>query len=157
MRLENRYLFIEDVYKSYGEKVVLDNIDLVVDKGELCTLVGPSGCGKSTLFRILVGEEQPTKGKVLLEGEELGAPVLAPGEVIHGLLAGLDGVEEFFVVHCHSEAQRGIPLLIPPLLIKGFLLAALVEMTGKNNIMFFVVKIFFNTGSFFLIFLKIFI
>jgi NitT/TauT family transport system ATP-binding protein len=74
VRLENRYLFIEDVYKSYGEKVVLDNVDLVVDKGELCTLVGPSGCGKSTLFRILVGEEQPTKGQVLLEGQVLGAP-----------------------------------------------------------------------------------
>ena len=74
MRLENRYLFIEDVYKSYGDKVVLDNIDLIVDKGELCTLVGPSGCGKSTLFRILVGEEEPTRGNVLLEGQVLGAP-----------------------------------------------------------------------------------
>jgi NitT/TauT family transport system ATP-binding protein len=76
MNTENRYLLIEDVYKRYGDKLVLDNIDLAVEKGELCTLVGPSGCGKSTLLRILVGEEQQSEGRVLLDG----APVSVPDE-----------------------------------------------------------------------------
>lgn len=70
----NRYLLIEDVYKRYGDKLVLDNIDLAVDEGELCTLVGPSGCGKSTLLRILVGEERQSEGRVLLDGQSVGAP-----------------------------------------------------------------------------------
>jgi len=74
MSRENSYLLIEDVYKRYGDKLVLDNIDLAVDKGELCTLVGPSGCGKSTLLRILVGEEQQSEGRVLLDGEPVGVP-----------------------------------------------------------------------------------
>jgi NitT/TauT family transport system ATP-binding protein len=70
----SRYLLIEDLYKRYGNKLVLDNIDLSVDQGELCTLVGPSGCGKSTLLRILVGEEQQSEGQVLLDGEVIGNP-----------------------------------------------------------------------------------
>ncbi|ABC32085.1 ABC-type nitrate/sulfonate/bicarbonate transport system, ATPase component [Hahella chejuensis KCTC 2396] len=67
-------LQIEDVYKQYGDKQVLDNIDLSVRKGEFCTVVGPSGCGKSTLLRLILGQEQPTSGKV----EIAGAPALLP-------------------------------------------------------------------------------
>jgi NitT/TauT family transport system ATP-binding protein len=74
MSREGRYLLIEDLYKRYGSKLVLDNIDLAVDKGELCTLVGPSGCGKSTLLRILVGEERQSEGRVLLDGRRVGSP-----------------------------------------------------------------------------------
>lgn len=74
MSSASRYLSIEDLYKRYGSKLVLDNIDLSVDEGELCTLVGPSGCGKSTLLRILVGEEQQSEGRVLLDGEVIGNP-----------------------------------------------------------------------------------
>lgn len=70
----DNYLLIQDVYKRYGDKLVLDNIDLAVNKGELCTLVGPSGCGKSTLLRILVGEEEQSEGRVLLDGQPVGTP-----------------------------------------------------------------------------------
>jgi NitT/TauT family transport system ATP-binding protein len=68
------YLRILDVYKSYGEKRVLDNVDLNVRKGELCTLVGPSGCGKSTLLRHILGEEFPDAGAVTIEGQPIGHP-----------------------------------------------------------------------------------
>jgi NitT/TauT family transport system ATP-binding protein len=68
------FLRIEDVYKSYGPKCVLDNVDLAVERGELCTLVGPSGCGKTTLLRQILGEEFPDAGRVLLEGLPLGHP-----------------------------------------------------------------------------------
>ncbi len=67
-------LHIENVYKRYGERTVLDNIDLSVAKGELCTVVGPSGCGKSTLLRIIIGQEQTSAGVVLIDG----APVELP-------------------------------------------------------------------------------
>lgn len=67
-------LHIEDVYKSYGEKTVLDNVDLRVDTGELCTLVGPSGCGKSTLLRLLLGQEFADSGRIHINYEPVGYP-----------------------------------------------------------------------------------
>ncbi len=67
-------LFILDLYKSYGDNLVLDNLDLTVRKGTLCTLVGPSGCGKSTLLRLILGQEKPTQGEILIEGQEVGHP-----------------------------------------------------------------------------------
>jgi NitT/TauT family transport system ATP-binding protein len=70
-----RLLHVEDVYKAYGERVVLENIDLAVSAGTLCSVVGPSGCGKSTLFRLIVGQEAATSGKVFVDG----APVTGPG------------------------------------------------------------------------------
>ena len=67
-------LHIEDVYKSYGNKVVLDNIDLSVSAGELCTVVGPSGCGKSTLLRLILGQEMPNSGRVEIDGNMVSLP-----------------------------------------------------------------------------------
>jgi NitT/TauT family transport system ATP-binding protein len=67
-------LRILDVYKSYGEKLILDNIDLSVKAGELCTLVGPSGSGKSTLLRLILGQELPTAGELHIDGRPVGFP-----------------------------------------------------------------------------------
>lgn len=68
------YLRVEDLYKSYGTKLVLDNVDLAVQKGELCALVGPSGCGKSTLLRQILGAEQPDSGRITIDGQDVGFP-----------------------------------------------------------------------------------
>jgi NitT/TauT family transport system ATP-binding protein len=69
---EQSFLYLENVYKVYGKKVILDDIDLAVSSGELVTVVGPSGCGKSTLLRLILGQEFPTSGKILMEGIPLG-------------------------------------------------------------------------------------
>lgn len=68
------FLRIEDVYKSYGERLILDNVDVVVRKGEFCNVVGPSGCGKSTLLRQVLGEETPDSGAITIEGKHVGHP-----------------------------------------------------------------------------------
>jgi NitT/TauT family transport system ATP-binding protein len=70
-----RLLHVEDVYKSYGERIVLENIDLAVSAGTFCSVVGPSGCGKSTLLRLILGQEPATSGRVYVDG----APVEGPG------------------------------------------------------------------------------
>lgn len=67
-------LYVENLYKAYGDKLVLDNVDFAVGRGELCSLVGPSGCGKSTLFRLILGHERPTSGDILVEGKPAGYP-----------------------------------------------------------------------------------
>ena len=53
--------------KRFGE-VAVDNIDLTVASGEFFSLLGPSGCGKTTTLRLIAGFEQPTSGKILLDG-----------------------------------------------------------------------------------------
>ena len=61
-------LEIDNIIKKFGNKEVIKNISLTVNKGEFLTLLGPSGCGKTTTLRIIAGFEKPTSGSVLLEG-----------------------------------------------------------------------------------------
>src|SRR5689334_5524631 len=70
---------LEDVYVEYpdgagGKKLVLNDIDLRIRPGEFTTLVGPSGAGKSTLFRMILGSERPTRGKVSIQGQSVQCP-----------------------------------------------------------------------------------
>jgi phospholipid/cholesterol/gamma-HCH transport system ATP-binding protein len=57
---------------AYGEHVVLSDIDLVVRRGEIVTIMGPSGCGKTTLLRVMVGLEHQSRGSVHVLGQEVG-------------------------------------------------------------------------------------
>ncbi len=65
------FIHINHVTKSYGEHVVLENLDCHVEKGEFVTIVGASGCGKTTFLNMLLGTEVPSRGSILLEGEPL--------------------------------------------------------------------------------------
>lgn len=60
---------IKNLWKEYGDNVVLERISLNIEEGEFCTLVGPSGCGKTTFLKMLLGQETPTKGTFLLDGK----------------------------------------------------------------------------------------
>jgi spermidine/putrescine ABC transporter ATP-binding subunit len=62
---------IEGISKHFGDTVALDNLSLDIASGEFVTFLGPSGCGKSTTLRILGGFEQPTSGRILLDGEDV--------------------------------------------------------------------------------------
>ena len=62
---------IENISKSFGTKVVLENINLDIKRGEFVTLLGPSGCGKTTLLRMLAGFSQPDEGVIMMEGKDI--------------------------------------------------------------------------------------
>jgi putative ABC transport system ATP-binding protein len=69
-------LMTEGLTREYrmGRNVIkaLDQVDLNVQSNEFISIMGPSGCGKSTLLNLMGGLDQPTTGKVLLDGEDLG-------------------------------------------------------------------------------------
>ena len=62
---------IENLSKSFGEKVILDNVNLDIKRGEFVTLLGPSGCGKTTLLRMLAGFMQPDSGSIAMEDKDI--------------------------------------------------------------------------------------
>ena len=66
-------LKIESLVKRFGAATVLNGIDCEIREGEIISVIGPSGCGKSTFLRCLNGLEQPTSGRVLLDGEDIFA------------------------------------------------------------------------------------
>jgi NitT/TauT family transport system ATP-binding protein len=65
---------VEDVRVEYSAKKILGGIDLEIGAGEFVSIVGQTGCGKSTLLRLVLGEEAPTSGRVLVEGVERSQP-----------------------------------------------------------------------------------
>ncbi|MEM7250184.1 MAG: ATP-binding cassette domain-containing protein [Pseudomonadota bacterium] len=66
-------LALENVWMEYGSQVVLENVTLAFDSDEFVTIVGASGCGKSTFLKLLLGQEQPRRGSISLNGEPLSA------------------------------------------------------------------------------------
>lgn len=65
----------------FKEFTAISNMEFSVNEGEFLTIVGPSGCGKSTLLDLLGGLSTPTKGRILLDGQEIKGPGLDRGTV----------------------------------------------------------------------------
>ncbi len=64
-------LKLEQVSKQYQNKVVLDNISIEINKGEIISLLGQSGSGKTTLLNIILGLTKMDKGKIFFEGQDM--------------------------------------------------------------------------------------
>jgi len=65
------YIRIEGITKKFGDFVAVSNVSLKIYKGEIFCLLGGSGCGKSTLLRMLAGFEEPSSGKIFLDGQDM--------------------------------------------------------------------------------------
>src|SRR3954451_23938422 len=65
-RLGNQVIELHGVSKGYGERLLIDNLSFSVPPGAIVGIIGPNGAGKSTLFRMILGREQPDKGKVVI-------------------------------------------------------------------------------------------
>jgi spermidine/putrescine transport system ATP-binding protein len=62
---------LESVTKRFGDLVAVRDLDLRLASGEFFTLLGPSGCGKTTTLRMVAGFEEPTDGRILIDGEDV--------------------------------------------------------------------------------------
>ncbi len=62
---------IIDLTKKYGRFTAVENLNLVINKGELFTIVGPNGAGKTTLVRVLCGSLKPTEGTIKVGGYDI--------------------------------------------------------------------------------------
>ncbi|MBB5684710.1 ABC transporter ATP-binding protein [Sphingobium boeckii] len=61
-------LSLNNIWVEYGDKVVLERVSLEIAAGSFVSIIGPSGAGKSSLLRIILGQETPTRGSILLDG-----------------------------------------------------------------------------------------
>ncbi len=66
-------LSLANVWVEYGEKVVLERISLDIAEGAFVSVIGPSGAGKSSLLRVILGQDQPSRGRITLDGQPLPA------------------------------------------------------------------------------------
>jgi sulfonate transport system ATP-binding protein len=92
-----RGVLVEQVVRKFGDRTVLDHLDLTIDDEELVVLLGPSGCGKSTLLRLLAGLDKPdggrievpTKRAIVFQGDRL----LPWQRVLRNVTLGLHGAD----------------------------------------------------------------
>jgi polar amino acid transport system ATP-binding protein len=67
-------IHVSDLHKHFGKNEVLKGIDFQVDAGQVVCVIGPSGSGKSTLLRCVNRLEEPTRGRILVEGIDITDP-----------------------------------------------------------------------------------
>lgn len=64
------YVTVDNVFQSYDGRPILEQVSVTAERGEFISIVGASGCGKSTFLRLLLAQEQPTRGTVSIAGAE---------------------------------------------------------------------------------------
>ena len=68
---ENMGLELRGLKKVLGGRVIIDDLHLVVEQGEMISLLGPSGCGKTTTLRMIAGFLQADEGQIVLAGKDV--------------------------------------------------------------------------------------
>jgi ABC-2 type transport system ATP-binding protein len=94
---------IEGKYRKPAKKLVLDNIDLVVEKGDKIGIIGANGSGKSTLLKIISGILQPTTGTVRVRGQV--APLIELGAGFDAEISVMDNILLYGVLLGFSRAE----------------------------------------------------
>lgn len=75
-------LELKNISKKFGDKVIFENFNLIVEDKELLAIVGPSGGGKTTLLRMLVGLESIDSGEVIYNGEKISHDGYVRGNIL---------------------------------------------------------------------------
>ncbi len=91
----------EGVTKRFGDFVAVNNITLDIYEREFFALLGPSGCGKTTLLRMLAGFEQPTEGRIIVDGVDITS--LAPYE-----RSNINMMFQSYALFPHMTVERNV-------------------------------------------------
>ena len=68
---EKSLIKLQDVSISYGNRQIVEKLNLDIQKSEICGLLGPNGAGKSTIYHSIIGLVKPTYGKIIINGEDV--------------------------------------------------------------------------------------
>jgi ABC-type polar amino acid transport system ATPase subunit len=104
---------LEQVRKSFGDNLVLDGIDLTIDRGEVVVIAGPSGSGKSTMLRCINGLEGIDDGDVRFDGRSLAKA----GRDVNRMRAEIGMVFQQFNLFAHKSVTQN--LTMAPIEVKG--------------------------------------
>ena len=105
---------IENLHKRFGKLEVLKGIDINVKKGEIIAIIGPSGSGKSTFLRCINRLEEPTDGKIFIDGEN----ILSKETNINKIREKVGMVFQHFNLFPHKNVIKNITLA--PIKIKNY-------------------------------------
>ena len=105
---------IENLHKRFGKLEVLKGIDIDVEKGEIIAIIGPSGSGKSTFLRCINRLEEPTDGKIFIDGEN----ILSKETNINKIREKVGMVFQHFNLFPHKNVIKNITLA--PIKIKNY-------------------------------------
>ena len=111
---DNTIIRVKNMTKAYGDNVVLENINTEIKQGDIIAIIGPSGCGKSTFIRTLNLLEQPTKGELYIDGEN----ILEKGHDINKMRQKVGMVFQHFNLFPNMTILKNITLA--PMKTKGF-------------------------------------
>lgn len=92
---------VKNLLKSFGDRTILEDVNLKVYKGEVMVIMGGSGCGKSTLLRHMIGALKPDSGQVLIEGRDLnklGQKQLDELRLKFGMLFQFGGLLDYMTI-----------------------------------------------------------
>lgn len=112
-------LSLRDIWVEYGDKIVLEKVNLDIEAGSFVSIIGPSGAGKSSLLRVVLGQEVPSRGTILLDGTPL-TPECGPDRgvvfqrysvfphlsALQNTIFGLECAKAPFVARLFGHARR---------------------------------------------------
>ena len=104
---------IRNLKKSFGKSVILENINLEIEKGEAVVIIGGSGCGKSTLLRCINRLNEPDCGEVLIDGED----ILAKDADVDKLRRRMGMVYQQFNLFSHLNVIENV--ILAPMKVLG--------------------------------------
>ena len=110
---DNTIIRVKNMTKAYGDNVVLEHINTEIKQGDIIAIIGPSGCGKSTFIRTLNLLEQPTKGELYIDGEN----ILEKGHDINKMRQKVGMVFQHFNLFPNMTILKNITLA--PMKTKG--------------------------------------